>query len=314
MKTLLLNHQHVECGVHQFAKRVYNLCLKSTKTKCFYSVVSNREEYIRAIKLIKPDFIIYNYHKDRMEWLQKEDIIGNTAAKHYFIYHDDGIFSYYDKYLFFGSISCNEKICEPEKRIILPRPLIDYTGPYPINNVPNIGSFGFAFNHKQYHLLVQLVNKQFDKAVINLHLTKPYFGDTKGNKIADIIKMCHRYNKKRGIKLNITTDFINDQQLLTRLAANDINVFMYNVKVNMNHGLSSALDYALSVDRPIAISNNSMFQHIRSQDILLEHNSLLAILKKGLAPLAEHRTKWSTNNFITELDEFLSNEYINIES
>jgi hypothetical protein len=166
-------------------------------------------------------------------------------SKHYFIYHDGSKFSYYDKYLFFGDFDPERSAIPADKRILLPRPLIDYTGTYPVNLVPTIGSFGFAFNHKQYHKLVKLVNDTFDKAVINLHIPNPYFGDTPNNKLLNIVTECRLNNTNPEVKLNISTNFMDDQELLTFLAGNDINVFYYGDL--SNPGLSSAPDYALSV-------------------------------------------------------------------
>ena len=150
MKVLILNHQHVECGVYQFAKRIYDIAKRSDKIEYFHHAVSNRQEYIDILKQINPYIIIYNWHWDRMPWLQLNDIRKNRKIKHCFIYHDGSMFRYYDKYLFFGALDPKHTACHPNKRILLPRPLLDYNGPYLKNEIPNIGSFGFAFNHKRF--------------------------------------------------------------------------------------------------------------------------------------------------------------------
>ena len=300
MRVLFLNHPFIECGVYQFGERVYDPMSKSEKFNSFYKEVCNREEYLHIIDWIKPMYIVYNYHWDRMPWLTGQDISGNKSTKHYFIYHDGSMFNYYDKYLFFGDFDPERKAVPENKRVLLPRPLLNYNGSYPKNKITTIGSFGFAFNHKRYHNLVRLINKTFKEAVINLHIPNPYFGDTPKNKIKNIIANCKRNNTNPKVKLNISTNFLSNDDLLTFLAGNDINVFYYEHLDNP--GLSSAIDYALSVKRPIAITNNIMFRHIVSNEILMEKNSIKSILDRGTNPLQRYYDAWSQENLTIAME------------
>ncbi len=300
MRVLFLNHPFVKCGVYQLGERVYNSMSKSKKFNSLYREVHSRDEYLHYLDWIKPKYIIYNYHWDRMPWLTNQDIYKNKAFQHYFIYHDGSMFNYYDKYLFFGDFDPERKAVSESKRVLLPRPLLNYNGPYPKNKLTTIGSFGFAFNHKRYHKLVRLINRTFKEAVINLHIPNAYFGDTPKNKLKYIIANCRKNNTNPRVKLNINTDFLSNDDLLTFLAGNDINVFYYEHLDNP--GLSSAIDYALSVKRPIAITNNMMFRHIASDEILMEKNSIRFILNKGTAPLQKYYDTWSQKNLILALE------------
>lgn len=302
MRVLILNHQHEHCGVYQFAKRIYDIVKYSPVTEYVHSVVTSAEEYNEALRKHNPKYIIYNWHPDRMPWLTVERVRKLIRHVHCFIYHDGTVFKQYDKYLFFGDLDPQKKACHPRKRIILPRPIFEYNGEYKQNSVPTIGSFGFAFSHKKFHELISLVNNTFSEAIINLHLTSPYFGDSPGSKFADIVKICQESNTNPNVKLNITSSFVSDEELLNFLAGNDINVFSYKTDMK-NPGLSSAIDYALSVKRPIAISNNVMFRHILKPEILLEKNSLQDIINRGTSPLEEYYVKWSNNQLITQCDQ-----------
>jgi hypothetical protein len=307
LKVLILNHQHVACGVYQFAKRIYTIASRSTKIEYLHISVSNRQQYIMALERFAPDFIIYNWHWDRMPWLLESDITQNKKTKHYFIYHDGSVFKQYDKYLFFGDFDPDKKDCAPNKSFLLPRPLIDYNGMYCKNEIPTIGSFGFGFNIKNFHLIVKLVNDTFDSAVVNLHMTRAYFGDLPGNKLLDIVNLCKNNNTNPNIKLNISTNFLSDEELLVFLASNDINIFYYQHDMK-NPGISSAIDYALSVKRPIAITNNIMFRHMMSDGIILEKNSIQDIINNNTIPLHKYYDLWSTDNFSRQLDNlFLGN-------
>lgn len=300
MKVLIINHDKIACGTFQFCKRIYNIVSKSKDIRYFYKDCANREDYLLAVSEIKPDYIVYNYHYDRTPWLLEIDIAENTSAKHYFLFHDGSVVNRYDKYLFFGEYP-NYPISIPrEKSALLPRPLIDYYGTYPVNEVPTIGSFGFPTDHKRFPELVTLVNKQFDKAHIRLHIPSPYFGVTEGYNLPRIANQCVSSNINPNIKLTIDSSFVDDQQLLEFLAGNDINVFNYSYM--KNPGISSAIDYALSVKRPFAITKNDLFRHVASNGILLENNSVQDILSKGLAPIERFYHFWSTDSFREQFD------------
>jgi len=269
----------------------------------YYRVLHNRDEYSRAVNSIKPDYIIYNYHWDRMPWLTAEDITENKNAKHYFIWHDGSIFSHYDKYLFFGA--CDTLAIPEEKMVILPRPIRDYGGNYPVNTVPTIGSFGFCSGNKRFPEIVTMVEKEFPEAQINFHITRPYFGDNHGYHLENTLSACRNNNKNPKVKLNMTSDFMDVHDLLTFLAGNDINVFYYTN--NMGLGYSAALDYALSVKRPIAVTDSALLKIIATEDTMLGNkNTIKNILDRGIAPLEDFYKKWSTSSFKKEMEELFN--------
>jgi len=294
MKTvLILNHVHVECGTYQFAHRIYDIVSESHNVNYKYFNVDSREGYLYLLKRWEPDYIVYNWHKDRINWLLESDI--TEDRKHYFFFHDGSIFNKYDKYIFCGEFPNYPTSVPREKSVLLPRPIYNYDGIYPVNEVPTIGSFGFATDHKRFPELVTMVNKEFDKAHIRLHITSPYFGVTEGYNLPKIVAECHASNTNPNVKLTITGNFVEDGAMLKFLAGNDINVFNYAYADNP--GISSATDYALSVKRPIAITKNNLFRHISSNDILLENNSIKDIISKGLAPVERFHKLWNTDTF-----------------
>jgi hypothetical protein len=301
-KVLLINHPHIQCGVFQFMQRIYTIVSKSKNIDFQYRIVSNHDEYVDAINVTSPDYVLYNWHFDRLPFIKDIDIVSRPEIKHYFIYHDGSMIKTYDKYLVFGAMPPDTSVFKEGGAILMPRPLYEYTGEYPVNNVPTIGSFGFAFNHKKFHEIAPFIAKHIGKAIVNLHFTNPYFGDTPGNKIQDIIDLCHRVNTNPNVKLNITTNFLGDNSLLEFLAGNDLNIFMYD-KDLQNPGISSAIDYALSVKRPIAISDNMMFRHIASDEILLTKTNINNIIENGTKPLEKFYAEWSTDNFILEMEK-----------
>jgi hypothetical protein len=108
------------------------------------------------------------------------------------------------------------------------------------------------------------------------------------------------------IKLNITTNFITDDEILDFLYKNDLNIFLYE-NYQFYNGISSTIDYALSVRKPLAICRSNMFSHIYDVDpsICIENNSLSQIIKNGFGPLQEKYDSWTHNKFINTLEKII---------
>lgn len=299
MKVLIVNHDKKECGTFQYAKRIWEIV---TSEDVVYSECKNREDYLAAIKYTNPNYVIYNWHKDRIEWLLESDI--TSDRQHYFLFHDGSIFTKYDKYIFCGEFPNYPTTIPDDKRILLPRPVLKYDGTYPVNDVPTIGSFGFATDHKRFPELVALVNKTFTKAHIRLHITSPYFGVTEGYNLPKIAKRCYANNINPDVTLSITSNFVDDQALLKFLAGNDINVFYYEYM--QNPGISSAIDYALSVRRPFAVTRNDLFRHVAKEETLLEENTIQDIIDRGLVPFEEFYEKWNPELFREKFNEMFT--------
>jgi hypothetical protein len=90
MKVLIVNHDKQACGTYQFCRRIYSIVLDSLITDIlegvYYRDISNRDEYLTAISEINPEYVIYNWHVDRINWLLQSDI--TQDRKHYFLFHE----------------------------------------------------------------------------------------------------------------------------------------------------------------------------------------------------------------------------------
>jgi len=70
--------------------------------------------------------------------------------------------------------------------------------------------------------------------------------------------------KGTGINLEISTDLLSQNALLDFLAQNSINVFPYpeSNRQTDSTGISSSVDKAIAVKRPIAVTTNALFRHL----------------------------------------------------
>jgi len=94
--------------------------------------------------------------------------------------------------------------------------------------------------------------------------------------------------------------------MLDFLSKNTVNAFLY--EDTGNRGLSSAVDNAMAVKRPVAISNSTMFRHLFDvmPSVCVKENSLSAIIKNGFSPLQKHYDEWSAENQLWEYERIVS--------
>jgi len=108
-----------------------------------------------------------------------------------------------------------------------------------------------------------------------------------------VVKKCLRNVTKKGIKVMISHDFLDEKDILLFLRSNTMNIFMYDT--HHSAGVSSVIDYALSVKTPIAISDASWFRHIYSDEICVYKNNILDIMNVS-------------NNYCLKFHDIFSNE------
>ena len=280
-KILFLNHTKVQCGVYQYGLRLFNV-LKHTKDIQYkYVEIENYSDYLDAVNNNKDaNAIVYNYHNSTMSWLNKENIqksISNIGIPH-------------ESTDIFFDIMCNiDPLAKQshEKKYSIPRPkfsnlLENYTPStneirdfinYKIDGCYTFGSFGFGFTNKGFDKIVKIINEQYDKALIKLVIPTPDFGGTNYSiQCQSIIDRCMQLNVNPDIKIMISHDFFTNDDVLSFLKSNTINLFLYDEM--KGRGVSSVIDYAISVNTPFGISDSDMFRHIYSDNICLYKTSI----------------------------------------
>jgi len=259
-------------------------------------------------KMHKPEVIIYNYLSGTMPWVTKELVQRYRefgVKKQYLIVHNVGYETFFDAYLHQHPYHDNVD----DNNFALCRPLFDYAPTEFTKNddTLHVGSFGFGFRVKYFDQICKIVNEQlsYRKVQINLHLTTSHFCPN-ANDIESIKQDCLNSITSDNIKLNMTHDFLTDQQMLDFLYKNDLNIFFYQNYGGYN-GISSTVDYALSVKKPLAICRSNMFAHIWDvqPSICVENNSLINIINNGFTPLEEKYNSWTNEKFIHTLETII---------
>lgn len=311
MNIFIINHSVENCGVYQYGKRFGNIATKSKNYNFMYYEMNSQEELENYYEEHKPEAIIYNYLGGTMPWVTEKLVqkYRDLQVKQYLIVHNVGYATFFDYYLhqhpYYEHVDANN--------FALARPLFDYK-PVEIkrdDDVLHVGSFGFGFRVKYFDQICRIVNEQlsYRKVQINLHLTSSHFCPN-ANDIASIKQDCLNAITHDNIKLNMTHDFLTDDEMLNFLYQNDLNIFFYQNYGGYN-GISSTVDYALSVKKPLAICRSNMFAHIWDvhPSICVENNSLLNIINNGFTPLEEKYNSWTNEKFIHTLETIMQKTF-----
>jgi len=312
MQILFLNHKIKNCGVYQYGLRIHDILKKSNNVKYNYIEIENIREYNDALSQPNIIAIIYNYHGSTMPWLNETSIqrkvknigIPHESAEHFF------------------DIICNIDPTAPESlnHYSLSRPIFENIGEllnnyvpstqtikefieYKEDNIPIFGSFGFGFGNKGFDKIVRMVNEQYDYAIIKFVIPDAFFDPNRENTANWMETLCIQVNSKPNIKLMISHEFFTTEDILKFLQLNTMNIFLYDDM--FGRGVSSTIDYALSVKRPLGISNSYMFRNIYSDKICLYKVSIEQCIKTSFEYCSKFLQEYSHENLIKKIDEIV---------
>lgn len=315
---LFLNHKVQQCGVYQYGLRLYNILKASPTVKYKYIEIATLYDYVQVIKQ-NPGYqaIIYNYHALTMPWLNTNII--QHKVKNIGIPHES------PSSLFDITLSIDDSKPESISNYHLPRPLYEdvdklleeSSSMTPSSTsqfisefqdqapeIPIFGSFGFGFQFKGFHNIVKLVNEHYDNAVIKFVVPVAHYDPINNVTNTLLHNACVAENKKPGIKLMITHDFFSNEDILRFLKSNTVNIFMYD---NLSHrSISSVIDYALSVQKPLVISNSHMFRHIYDDSICVLRTPIQQCITNSVSYCAKFLDLYSNERMISKVDSVIS--------
>lgn len=303
-RLLIVSHRENQCGIYQYGVNIYEALKKSSKYLFDYIECSSKEDLSKAIAKTNPDVIIYNYYPATMPWLTsivtRQYSIPQLGIMHEVTQEkaDKATRELFDCHLCPDpTLIENNPIIIKTKRLMPP-----YTNTKRLPDIITIGSFGFGFHDKGFERIIETVQSEFDQARIILHLPFNDIVDKKGGHALGTAERCKRLVTKPGIELTISHDFISKQKLLDFLASNTLNAFFYETQ--KYHGISSTIEHALAVQRPMAINKCGMFRHVLSAtpSICIEDSSLREIINNDILPLVPFYNEWSEAAFIKDYE------------
>lgn len=306
MNILFINSTKKQCGVYQYGLRLYDI-LKPGFPNLEYIELENGNDYLITITKKSYCVIIYNYHAATLPWLPS---VMQKQVKNIGLIHDSNNFNF----------DITIEICPDDSLFSIPRPIfenIDEVDEYTPSfskvkdfidfkdeNVPIFGSFGFGFDNKGFHKIVNLINKNYDHAIIKFVIPLADFDSNAQSTTSTTYQKCLAENVKPGIKLLITHDFFSTIDVLKFLRSNTMNIFLYDDL--QGRGPSSVIDYAISVKRPLGISNSFMFRHFYSDQIDFGKTPLNDVMANSVAYCDKFLNKYSHKNMILKFYSILS--------
>lgn len=290
MKVLLINNTETHCGIYQYGVRVkHNLAVEG-RYKFEYEEVDSLQRYFDCIDIHKPTHILYNYHFLTLPWLPK-DLGGD--AKHIMIHHEN---DYPIDFKYDAILDSSNGFNKLINSYSLSRPLsfFKWEPIQHVNELPTIGHFGFASSLKGTHYLVDRVHDTFKRAVINFSISKAKYdpSDT-----CVVLAEQLRSRSTDDIKINVSTEFMPELELMHWLRRNDINVFLYDI--GWGRGLSSSVDSVISAEAPFAVNESYMFRHIHNTmpELNIDRNHLKDVIVLRNAPAIRLKTLWNNIKF-----------------
>lgn len=312
IRGILYNSKKALCSIHESGKMCYDSLSKSSLFTLDYS-----EEQTEIDNSY--DFIIINHHPSVNCWVN--EIMIQTFNKPTFcIVTEVGLngnpipsspiyFSYY--------IVLDPTINETTNIFAFGRPLedIDFLQNDDLtneNDIPKIGSFGFATQGKELHKIVQLVNNEFDYAEINLNFPVGHYVPQHNDTMNDFYNKCRLINIKPGIKLNVTHNNLSKQEIVEFCRKNTINCFLYNRNGSgiLGTGLAAVTDQAIVSEKPLLVSCDPTFRHIHKYIDYYPNTNIKEAIKNSKEGVIKMKNDWCSKNFLNKFENILYSKNI----
>ena len=304
---LFVSYKEERCGVYQWGVNILEAISKSEKYSFHYVKVLNLDELDSCIANSNCEAIIYNYHPQTLTFIhpsmQRRYKQVNIALMHEMTQAEadtmpDRFFQYY--VMGDPTLIENNPAVFKTGRLILP-----YQNGKKAPDVVTIGTFGFSVGSKGYQRLIDVVQDEFDEAIIRVHIPSNGIIDADGSVANRQVEECQRRIRKPGIRIDASHEFLDRDSMLDYLAGNTVNAFLYDyLKVA---GISSSPDHALAVRRPMVVNKSIMFRHLQSlhPPITIEESSLREIISNGIEPFAHLYELWNEHTLRVEYENIL---------
>lgn len=312
MKVLFVNNKEKRCGVNQFGFRTGQALLKYGKHEYHYIEADTSQEFHQAYNALSADCCIFNFHPQTMGWYDEI----NPSIKKAAIMHELGFalknsnfyeaLARYENIIWPDPTWTDHLYAEPYDRnsnkiFTVGRQIPEYN-PGPAPEELTIGSFGFVYGGKNFIKIIEQVQSEFDSAKIRLHIPAGAHADTQGSDAQLLIEQCKSIIKPN-FTLEFSTEFLDEPALLDWLSKNTLNAFFYDY--NYGRGITSAVDYALAVKRPIMVTDSFMMRHLfnTTHSIKLGSTTLKTLVDLGTWPLEPYYSLWTQENLANEYDD-----------
>jgi FkbM family methyltransferase len=300
LKGIFYNSRKSTCSIYESGLMVYN-CLKHSP---FYSLSYTEDNTF----LYEYDFAIVNEHFTVNNWVTEQMI--HLFNKPVFCIVSEVTFTenYIDKSPnFYTAYMVLDSSIEEKNNIYgFTRPLEDYLIPDRVDNeIPVIGSFGFATKGKNWHKIVEETQQNFEEAIIRFNIPFATYVPNNEEMINEIITQCNSILINPKIKLNITHNNYTKEELINWCAQNSINCFLYDREEIFTSGLCATTDQAIVSEKPLLVSKDITFRHIHKYIDFYPNISIKEALNQTKYGVQKMKEDWSYKNFVNKFQKVL---------
>ena len=284
MKILYINPSNHECGIYQYGLRVYNALKTFLPDWCDCEIqyaenFDNVQQHVDLLDQFNPDIVLYSFNDTAMPFVKHYmQSNPNSNIHHVAISHEqeqiviDNPGVYPDEWIG-GNLFKNWIGHDPTIIINRPdvhnatRPILRSEWKPTIKNDERIvfGSSGFGHRRKMHYEMLQVIQHEYDEAVIRFNMPPSHFGDKQCVEARAIADHCRSLIDKPGIELQVTYDLLEtEQDLVEWMYGNDVNIYFsqqWEVPHQMR-GVNSSPDTALSTRRPLIVNQSTMTRHL----------------------------------------------------
>lgn len=310
LRGLFLNPAKANCSIYESGKMVYECLLLSEKYDLDYLEISAEQRQVAG----DYDFYAFNYHHETMSWLDTKSISRLPGLKLTFVLETlpNDPFVLCPRDVFDVYCALDPTMSSADKRVYaFPRPLEDAPVflPYQETEVPIIGTFGFATPGKGFEIVVDAVNREFDRAVIKINIppgthADPVFYKLHNRDYAEYLADLCQKTAKDGIQVVVSRDYMTKEELIQWCGQNTLNCFLYN---RNQSGLSATTDQAISSGRPLSVSTNQTFRHIHPYLKPYPFRSLRESIELSQPEVSQMQSDWSPRQFANKFERVLDN-------
>ncbi|MFO0581857.1 MAG: methyltransferase domain-containing protein [Anaeromyxobacter sp.] len=307
---LFVNPKKAQCSIYESGRMMYECLLRSERYDLDWREIDQRDPKIQG----GYDFYAFNYHHVTMGWLDLSTLarLGKAPRFTFVLEVNPGDpFVLCPKDRFDAYLPLDPSLVHPDPKVFpFPRPVEPAVklAPYVEREVPVIGSFGFGTPGKGFELVVEAVNREFDRAKVRINIPPGTYADPftqiiHARSYPEYLGDLARAVAKPGVEVEVTHRFMGDQELIDWCGQNTLNCFLYN---RDQPGLSATTDQAIASRRPLAVGTNPTFRHIHPYLRPYPYRSLKASIAESGPEVLQMGEDWAAERFAARFEEVLA--------
>ncbi len=305
---IFINQEKSQCSIYESGCMMYQALKYSDAFELKFFELTR--ENISQIPIA--DFYVFNYHHATMAWMNTQSIRTLPGVKFTFVLEmlPGDPFVYCNSEDFDAYLVLDPSMRHANKKVYsFTRPLekVKFVPPYQEKEIPVIGTFGFGTPGKGFELVVDAVNREFERAIIRLNIPFATYADNhtfslqKMNYTQYLVNLAKSVAKP-GIEVQFSNLFMSKEELIIWCSQNTLNCFLY---CRNQPGLAATTDQCITSGRPLIVSKNDTFRHIHEYIKPYPEISLKEAIATSQNAIRQMQLDWTPELFAQKFEKVL---------